>query len=179
MRTILISILCATALFGAGELSNRRAPSFSLPDSRGRQHDILDYRGKVLIVDFMKTDCPHCIDMTAALEEAKLMYGDKLEVLSVVVYPQDTAETAAAYMAKYKMSTPIVFDCGVVTAAYLNSGSFATPHVFIIDGQGHIRNDFDYGPMTESLFEGKGLISELAKWVSGMAKPVDAPPKKK
>ena len=27
-------------------LSNRRAPSFSLPDSTLKQHDLLDYRGK-------------------------------------------------------------------------------------------------------------------------------------
>ena len=40
------------------ELSNRRAPSFSLPDSAMRQHDILDYRGSWLLLDFMKTDCP-------------------------------------------------------------------------------------------------------------------------
>ena len=45
----------AMSLEAAGELSNRRAPGFSLPDSNINYHDLGDYRGKVVLVDFIKT----------------------------------------------------------------------------------------------------------------------------
>ena len=60
MRMLLAAVGCAALSVSAQDLAGRRAPSFSLPDSKLVQHDILDYRGKWLIVDFMKTDCPHC-----------------------------------------------------------------------------------------------------------------------
>ena len=41
----------AASLEAAGELSNRRAPGFSLPDSNINYHDLGDYRGKIVLVD--------------------------------------------------------------------------------------------------------------------------------
>jgi peroxiredoxin len=163
MRLITLIALCSAGLFAAGELSGRRAPSFSLPDAQGRQHDILDYRGKVLIIDFMKTNCPHCQTLSGVLENLKQQYGDKVAVLSVVNYPEDSPQTVAAYVAQRKMKTPVLFDCGSVAVAYMKTTSFSTPHVFVIDANGTIRNDYSYGPMTASIFEGKGLSVEVDK----------------
>jgi peroxiredoxin len=171
MRTILLSIVCTAALFAVGELSNRRAPSFSLPDTGGQQHDILDYRGKVLIVDFMKTNCPHCAAMSGVLEEVKQKYGDRVAVLSVVNFPEDSPQSVEAYIAGHKISTPILFDCGSVAVAYVRATSFDTPHVFLIDASGAIRNDFTYSPMTQEMFEGKALFAEVEKLLGGAASP--------
>ena len=66
------ALLCAVTLIAqplANQgLSGRRAPSFSLPDVRLQQHDILDYRGNWLLLDFMKTYCPHCKELSKKLE---------------------------------------------------------------------------------------------------------------
>src|SRR5690349_20564921 len=118
MRTSLLTLVFSLSVFGAGELSNRRAPSFSLPDGRGKQHDILDYRGKLLIVDFMRSDCSHCATMTGVLEQIKQKYGDRVEILSIVNYPQDSAQSAALYVNQHRMQTPVLFDCGSVAVAY-------------------------------------------------------------
>jgi hypothetical protein len=53
--------LLFSAAAWAGPLAGRRVASFTLPDSQGRYHDVLDYRGRLLLIDIMKTDCPHCI----------------------------------------------------------------------------------------------------------------------
>ena len=56
MRTVLSTLLCAMALFAAEP--PLRAPGFSLPDLKADQHDLADYRGKVVILEFMQTTCP-------------------------------------------------------------------------------------------------------------------------
>ena len=56
MRVLTAILLCAALPCAAQELSGRRAPSFSLSDSALKQHDILDYRGRWLLIDFMRTD---------------------------------------------------------------------------------------------------------------------------
>jgi hypothetical protein len=37
------------------------------------------------------------------------------------------------------------------------------PHLFLIDRQGMIRNDFAYGDDTKAVFEGPGLLPEVDK----------------
>src|ERR1700687_3201971 len=92
--------LAATLALSAQGLVNRRAPSFSLPDSTLQQHDILDYRGSWLLLEFMNTDCPHCKELSIKLEGVKKKYGAKVAVLSVVVTPPETQASVAKYVAE-------------------------------------------------------------------------------
>lgn len=141
----MVAAIAFAALLPAQSLSGRRAPSFSLPDSKLVQHDILDYRGRWLIVDFMKTNCPHCKALSKTLEEIKAKYGSKIDMLSVVIPPENT-NTVGAYIAENKITTPIVFDSSQVAVAYFKATpdrpGFDTPHWFLIDPNGYIAKDW-------------------------------------
>src|SRR5690349_19963841 len=120
VRRFAVLLVCASALLASGELSGRRAPGFSLPDMRCQQHDPQDYRGRILIVDLMKTDCPHCAALAETLEKVKTTYGEKVAVLSIVV-PPDTQTTVGAFITGHKLTYPVLFDCGQVTASYVKA----------------------------------------------------------
>ena len=174
---IAASLLAGAGLLqAAGELSGLRAPGFSLPDSNFQQHDPQDYRGKLLVVEIMQTNCPHCRAFGKVLEEAKSKYANRIAILSIV-NPPDTMATVAKYIAESKTTIPILFDCGQVSASYLKvtpkNPSVDVPHVFLIDGQGIIRSDFGYGPATKDIFEGRALFGLIDKLLGG------TPPKKK
>ncbi len=164
MRTLFCILLSAVSMLAAGELSNRRAPGFSLVDLSFKQHDSQDYRGKILLIDVMQTSCPHCGAFSAVLEEVTAKYAGRVVVLSIV-NPPDNVNTVKQYIAAHKLSVPILFDCGQVAASYLKSGpqnpSFNIPHLFIIDMEGMIRNDYEYSPLTKDIFEGRALFNEL------------------
>ena len=167
MRSIFCVLACAAALM-AGDLSGRRAPGFSLVDANFVQHDSQDYRGKILLVDIMQTNCPHCGAFSNILQEVAKKYGGKVAVLSIVNPPDNTA-TVTQYIAQHKLTYPLVFDCGQVAASYMkatpqNTG-FGVPHLFIIDAQGMIQNDYGYGPFSQGIFEGRDLFSELDRLV--------------
>ena len=55
------------------------------------------------------------------------------------------------------------------------TNSIVIPHVFLIDADGIIRNDFGYEAGTTYIFEGKGLFAELDKMLA--PKPGRAPKK--
>jgi len=171
MRFLCLVLLSAACLPGAGELSGRRAPGFSLPEGPGLQRDPQDYRGKVLIVDFMQVTCDHCIAFSAILEQARARYGDKIAILSIVNPPSD-AKGVADYITQHKIKSPILFDCGQVAYSYLKptSATITIPHVFLIDAVGMIRNDFAFGNDTLEIFQGKGLFAEIDKLLGGKAK---------
>jgi peroxiredoxin len=138
------ALLFASALLLPAQFNTRRAPGFSLPDQTQKQHDIADYRGKVVILDLMRTDCPHCKTMTGVLEQVSSKYAGKVQVLSVVTMP-DNLKTVQAYIAAHKVTTPVLFDCGQMMASFLRIGpknpTVSLPTVYIIDRNGMIRSE--------------------------------------
>jgi len=154
MRTIAFLLAAALLAPAANEYSDRRAPGFSLPDSRFAQHDPQDYRGKVLLIDVMVTTCPTCSHLADTLVSITKKYGDKIGIISVVTLPDTMADTTA-FSAQHGITWPIVFDSGQMIASYLKvtpaNPQIHFPHLFFIDGQGTIRNDFgpdDEGSLT-------------------------------
>jgi len=168
IRRASCSVLLAAALLSAsGELSNRRAPSFALPScDYAQSFDFLDYRGKVLIIDIMTTTCPHCELLSTTLEKVAQKYGNKVAILSVVV-PPDNVNTVSRYKTVNHVSIPIVCDMGQMTISYLQAkpgqSHVELPHLFLIDKQGMIRNDFLYSEKDKTVFEGPGLFPEIDK----------------
>jgi thiol-disulfide isomerase/thioredoxin len=156
--------MVVAAVAPAQTLFGRRAPGFSLPDLTLKQHDLQDYRGKIVIIDFMKTDCPHCQALTKILEQVKAKYGDKIQVLSVV-NPPDNQQTVTRYIAAYKATNPFLFDCGQMTASFLQitpkNPSVSLPHIVVVDKNGMIRRDL--AEAAASLQNITGAIDPLLK----------------
>jgi peroxiredoxin len=167
MRFFAIFLAAMVCLFGSNELANRRAPGFALPDLDYKHfYDLQDYRGKVLLIDFMNTNCPHCMLLTTTLEKVKEKYGDKVGILSVVL-PPETASTVANYISKNRVTIPIVFDQGQMTVSYFNArpdqAHIDVPHLFVIDKNGMIRADYSYNEGDRAVFEGPGLFPVIDK----------------
>lgn len=146
MRPFVLALIASLTLFADGEYSNRRAPGFSLADSKFIQHDPQDYRGKVLIVEFMQTTCEICQRLTESLVEVKQKYGDKVGVLSITTLP-DNYTKGDKFAQEHHVTWPILFDSGQVMMSYLKmtpaNPTVHFPHLFIIDGSGMIRDDYE------------------------------------
>jgi peroxiredoxin len=179
MRTflLLLAVTSLSTVFAAGELSGRRAPGFALPDLNLNYHDIQDHRGKVVIVDIMRTSCPHCLAVAQNLERVKAKFGSRVAIMSIV-NPPDNQQAVSRYLVANKLTNPVLFDCGQVSAVYLKvtpqNPSITIPHIFIIDQQGMIRNDFAYSDATKGLLEGDGLSAEVEKLLNRGAAPAPA-----
>jgi peroxiredoxin len=158
------SLLMTGLLSGQG-LSGRRAPSFALPDSTLKQYDILDYRGRWLLLDFTKSDCPHCRAFSVALEKMKSKLGPKVAILAIVVPPDNTA-TVAKYISETRTTVPILFDSGQTAMWYFKATpahpSFDAPHLFAINPQGTIVRDW-----AQTDVEAPGFAEQLQALVSG------------
>jgi peroxiredoxin len=169
MRTFFCVLACAASLMASGELSGRRAPGFSLPDMNFKQYDLADYRGKILLVEIMQTTCPHCAEFSSVLEEVASKYRGQVAVLSIV-NPPDTIATVRQYVDKHKITVPLVFDCGQVSASYFkatpDTAKINVPHLFIIDARGAINNDYEFSPLTAGIFEGRDLFAELDRMLA-------------
>jgi peroxiredoxin len=154
-------------LFGAGELSHRRAPGFSIVDAAQQQHDLADYRGKYVVIEFMQTKCEHCIKFAEIVEKLMIKYRPKGLAAISIVLPPDNLNTVTEYIKLHNITIPVLFDSGQVTASYLKLGPATPrvffPHAFLVDTNGTIVNDWVYGADTKDIFEGDGLAKEIDK----------------
>jgi peroxiredoxin len=156
--------VAATIVLGQG-LSGRRAPSFALPDSNMKSYDILDYRGRWLLLDYMKTDRPASKSLSKELGQLKARLGAKVAILQIVLPPDNTA-TVAKYVADTKTALPILFDSGQSGMWYFKvtpeHPQFDSPHLFAINPQGMLVRDWNqldiekggYVPQVEALLAG-------------------------
>src|SRR5271165_813600 len=117
----LLTAASGLLLGASGELSDRRAPGFSLPDAAYEHYyDLQDYAGKVVVIDIMSTRCPHCLLASTTLEQVKARYGDKVAILEVVV-PPDNQATVSKFIQTNNVTVPVLCDMGQMTASYFKA----------------------------------------------------------
>jgi peroxiredoxin len=169
MRKLAVILLFTGGLFAAD--ISRRAPGFALTDFKGQIHDLADYRGRIVILEFMQSTCSHCATFVEKLNQIQQKFGDKVAILAVGNPPADSPATLAEYAAGHKITYPVLFDCGQMAYSYVRTNKIELPMVFVIDGSGMIRGQYDYGPLTHDIFDGNGLVNEIGRLVaSGAAK---------
>jgi peroxiredoxin len=101
------TLVLATGL--AGAQVPRPAPdySFNLPD--GQTVRLSQYRGKVVVLQFLLTTCPHCALASKTLAVLQREYGTrKLQVLGVAIN-----DGAAAELPAYLKQNDVTFPTGV------------------------------------------------------------------
>lgn len=120
------------------------APGFTLPDLEGAEHSLADYRGKVVVLEWINPNCP--FSERHAREETMLDLADEHQVVWLAVNStnpdhRDYLEPAEhhAYNDKYGIDYPVLYDLsGDVGRAY---DAKTTPHMYIIDEDGTLLYD--------------------------------------
>lgn len=110
------------------------APPLALEDIDGVQHDLADYRGQVVVVNFWATWCPPCRDELPALQRVwEELHDDGLVVLGVNV--GEDAERIF-FTADYPVDFPLLLD---QDAAAIDTWPVrGIPTTFIVDPDGRI-----------------------------------------
>jgi peroxiredoxin len=177
MRLLFATFVCALALSAAEP--GQRAPGFALMDSRGELHDLYDYRGKPVIVEFMQTTCPHCAAFAATLEKVQGKYGNRIAIVAIA-NPPDSPNSVNAFIKGHFITYPVLFDMGQAAYSYVRKQTFDLPQVYLVDANGIIFNSYGYTAITKDIFEGNGLINEIDRMLgSSAAAPAKAPVSKK
>ena len=75
-RLFFVAALCALAAF-ATETLPRKAPEFVIKLPNGPQKLLSQYRGKVVVLEFLITTCPHCKDTSRLMSKLQTEYGPR------------------------------------------------------------------------------------------------------
>ncbi|MHC4217356.1 MAG: redoxin domain-containing protein [Planctomycetota bacterium] len=119
------------------------APAFALNDSEGKKHALADYRGKIVVLQWINPDCPVCLRTSSSGKVTAMRKQlDEISpggVVHLTVNSTHYMEPAAgaAYLKKYKIDAPVLIDQdGTVGHLY---DAKRTPHMYVIDAKGILR----------------------------------------
>jgi peroxiredoxin len=129
------------------------APDFTLSTATGRTVRLSDYKGKVILLEFFATWCPHC---QAEAQHLTKFFGslppDRFAFLSVNADSEDPA-SLYAFDRFFRIPWPTLLDPGSPAGSYKQAGGAGPvtraygvalyPTFYIIDSKGRVswRND--------------------------------------
>lgn len=111
------------------------AADFTLRDIKGKNHRLSDYKGKIILLNFMATWCPECKTAASSL---KAMYGryNQKGLIMLNIDIMESEEKAAAFSRKYDVPYPTLLDKdGTIGKNY---GVVGVPVKVLIDREGRI-----------------------------------------
>ena len=141
MMIAAFAIFATAATTGGGEVGTA-APAFDLKGVDGKSHSLADYKGKVVVLEWVNPRCPfsdrHAREKT--MTELAKQHGEVvwLGINSTNAKSGDFVSPADyhTYLQQNGIAYPVLYDeSGAVGHAY---GAKTTPHMFIVDAQGKI-----------------------------------------
>lgn len=121
----------------AEEKTKQAAPEFTVYDLEGNAHQLSDFRGKPVILNFWATWCGYCQVEMPDFDEKYQEYGDDIHfiMLNVTDGAQETVETASAFIAENGYSFPVYYDTDMDAASSYNTGGL--PVTYFLDAEGN------------------------------------------
>jgi peroxiredoxin len=127
----------------AEALVDKPAPNFTLPDTNGKSHSLSDYKGKIVVLEWLNHDCPFVKKLynSSHMQKLQKTYGKKgviwFSIISSAPGKQGycTPEQANELIKEKKAApTALLLDPdGKVGKLY---GAKTTPHMYIITSDG-------------------------------------------
>ncbi len=144
--SIMIAAIVMAANFATAQVNNNEpAPEFTLTDTKGTAHNLSDFRGSYVVLEWVNLGCPFVKKFYEPGEMQQLQAaqtGEGVVWLSICSSAEgkqghmSNEEWSAAIAEKGIASTAVLIDAdGAVGKQY---GAKTTPHMYVIDPAGNL-----------------------------------------
>jgi len=150
MRTLIVSLLAFGALLPAAQApppaTQPHKPFVILrhPDDK-TPITLASYRGKVVMLIFISTGCPHCQDLTKELIPIANEYSPRgVQILECAVNG-DAEQAVPGFVARFKPPFPVGYNTQAAVDEYLQRSmlmTFYVPHAVFLNRSGKIVDDY-------------------------------------
>lgn len=116
--------------------TGQRAPGFTLTDLDGQGFSLSDYRGRVVLLDFMATWCPLCAEEMKKLKGLQQKYAGDVAIISIGIDPTESDQTLKNFRQEAGAEWRFARDTDALFEKYEVD---LIPKLVLIDKRGYIR----------------------------------------
>lgn len=147
------------------------APSLELRDLQGAPHNLEDYRGKPVVLNFWATWCVPCAAEMPLLSEMQQRYKGRVVFIAASIDDDDMKPEIAAFIKKHKGDALTVMMGATLDSLQDFGVAQVMPGTVFIDAEGNIED------RVSGKLERASLAQRLRK-LAGEPEPKPAPEKK-
>jgi thiol-disulfide isomerase/thioredoxin len=145
---VLLTALGVSA-FAAPPVVPRPAKELEIVEPNGQHHLLTSYKGKVVVIQFLFTTCPHCQAYSQLLTKIQGEYGPKgFQALGAAFNEADNS-MVANYVSQYKVGFPVGPVGRDTVFSFLGFSlldRIVVPQIVLIDKKGQIREQTEGNP---------------------------------
>lgn len=174
MRNLAMRALAATAFVAltvsafAGPPVPRKSPEFTITDPAGKQILLSSYKGKVVVMPFMFTTCPHCQREAQMLTKLQQEFASRGVVVLGTIFNDANGPMATQFVREFNIGFPVGYASRDQVTSYLGLSvmdRWVVPQVAIIDRKGNVvaQSAATGTPELQDEVYLRNLIDKLAK----------------
>src|SRR5271165_2286557 len=106
-HTILASVLLLAGMSAYAQQLPRPAGEFAIKLPNGQVSLLSQYTGKVVVLAFISTTCPHCQHTTQVLSSFQNEYGPRGVQFLAAAFNPDAAQLVPGFIAQFRPTFPV------------------------------------------------------------------------
>jgi len=119
----------------------RKSPEFTITDPSGKPMLLSSLKGKIVVLPFMFTTCPHCQREAQMLTTLQKEFAGRGVVMVGTVFNEANGAMAAQFVKEFNVGFPVGYATREQVISYLGLSvmdRWVVPQVAILDKQGNI-----------------------------------------
>ena len=119
----------------------RKSPEFTVTDPAGKQILISSLKGKIVVMPFMFTTCPHCQREAVMLTKLQKEFAARGVVMLGTVFNDASGPLAAQFVKEFNIGFPVGWATRDSVTSYLGLSvmdRWVVPQVAILDRKGNV-----------------------------------------
>jgi thiol-disulfide isomerase/thioredoxin len=146
MRLISAGTLCALlALSSMAMEVGKPSPPLSIRQLSGPAIDLSQYKGKVVALAFIDTNCPHCQHLTELLNTVNKEYASKGVQIVACAFNDGAQQALPAFLQQFHPNFPVGYCSRDTVLNYLQYPILKplyVPHMVFLDRRGVVVGDY-------------------------------------
>jgi peroxiredoxin len=169
MKRHFVLVACVMAL-GALQLADsavvpRPSPELAVAGPAGRDFRLSNFKGKVVLIEFLLTNCPHCWRVAQMIENLGKDFGSHgFQPIGVAFDSQIGQPAVTNFVRGFHLSYPVGYTSSGSVDGYLGrtgAQRFQVPQIVVIDREGTIRAQSR--PIGETTLEDETYLHNLVE----------------
>jgi peroxiredoxin len=145
VRALAVAVLTVASMWSPASAAvvGKPSPEFAIRFNNGSQKLLSSYRGKVVLLEFLHTTCPHCQHASQVFSQLYTEYGDKGFQPLGVAWNDMASLLVPDFIKDFKVSYPVGYAPREEVLTYLGfseADRTVVPQLVWIDRKGVVRS---------------------------------------